>query len=248
MLPINTSIPCNKANYTVCNSRNIRYIVIHYTGNSKDTAIANVKYYAGAGARQASAHYFVDDTSIYQSVQDKDRAWHCGTNKSYYHAECRNTNSIGIEMCCTAGNYRVSEQTKQNAAELCAYLCKKYGVTIDRVVRHYDVTHKLCPAQMAGDVNEEWIQFKGQIQALIDGIPNSEEDEDMTQEKFNEMMNNYLIEISKEPASFEQDALVWAQSNGLLFGDDKGNLMPKKFTTRGELAIVLKRFMEKFKN
>lgn len=70
----------------------------------------------------------------------------------------------------------------------------------------------------------------------------------MTQEKFNEMMNNYLIEVSKEPASFEQDALVWAQSNGLLMGDEKGNLMPKKFMTRGEFAVVLKRFLERFKN
>lgn len=77
-------------------------------------------------------------------------------------------------------------------------------------------------------------------------IKSEEEDEDMTQEKFNEMMNNYIAESAKQPATFEQDALIWAQSNGLLLGDEKGNLMAKKFMTRGELVVVLKRLVEKF--
>lgn len=242
MISINTSIPCNKGNYTVNNSRNIRYIVIHYTGNSKDTAIANAKYFSNNSNCQASAHYFVDDNEIYQSVKDKDRAWHCGTKKSYYHAECRNNNAIGIEMCCTAGNYRVSEKTKQNTAQLCAMLCKKYNITIDRVVRHYDITHKNCPAQMSGDNNTEWVQFKNLIQSLI------EEEEDMTQETFNKMMDKYITELAQKPASFDQNALVWAQKNGLIMGDETGNLMAKKFMTRGEFAVVLQRFFEKFGN
>ena len=72
-----------------------------------------------------------------------------------------------------------------------------------------------------------------------------EEDEDMTQEKFNEMMNNYIATLAEKPATFEQDALIWAQSNGLLIGDEKGNLMAKKFVTRGEFVVVLKRLVER---
>ena len=66
----------------------------------------------------------------------------------------------------------------------------------------------------------------------------------MTQEKFNEMMNNYLASLQSKPATFEQDALVWAQQNGLMVGNEKGELMPKRFLTRGEFAVVLKRYDE----
>ena len=66
----------------------------------------------------------------------------------------------------------------------------------------------------------------------------------MTQEKFNEMMNNYLDSLQSKPATFEQDALVWAQQNGLMVGNEKGELMPKRFITRGEMAVVLKRYDE----
>ena len=124
--------PCNTSNYNNVTSRTIDYIVFHYTGNAKDTAIANANYFMGAN-RNASAHYFVDDISIYQSVDANDKAWHCGTKNTYYHNYCRNSNSIGIEMCCTAGNYRVSDKTLENAAQLGAALCKYLGIMMLRI-------------------------------------------------------------------------------------------------------------------
>lgn len=114
--PTAASIKCNNDNLNNNTSRSVAYVVMHYTGNSKDTAKANANYFGGAG-RNASAHFFVDDAEIYQSVELRDTAWHCGA-KSYKHGSCRNANSIGIEMCCTAGNYRISGRTKENAAYL----------------------------------------------------------------------------------------------------------------------------------
>lgn len=67
----------------------------------------------------------------------------------------------------------------------------------------------------------------------------------MTQEKFNEFMNEYLKQLSEQPITWEQDAMLWMQQNGLMVGNESGNLMPKKFTTRGELSTVLKRLYEK---
>lgn len=146
---INSSIKCNNDNLNNNTSRSVSYVVMHYTGNSKDTAKANANYFSGAG-RNASAHFFVDDAEIYQSVELRDTAWHCGA-KSYKHGSCRNANSVGIEMCCTAGNYRISDRTKENAAYLCAFLCKMLGIGASGVdsyvLRHYDVTGKNCPAQ-----------------------------------------------------------------------------------------------------
>lgn len=162
---------CNSSNYTACNSRYISYVVMHYTGNSSDTAAGNANYFTG-GNRNASAHLFVDNSNIYQSVKLHDRAWHCGTKGTYYHSNCRNNNSIGIEMCCS-GNYKVSDKTKENAAQLCAYLCRMIGIKGSdveaHVVRHWDVTHKQCPAQMAGSGNSEWAAFKARVKAILGG-------------------------------------------------------------------------------
>lgn len=167
-ITINRSKPCNSTNYSNYDSRNIEYIVMHYTGNTKDNAANNANYFMGA-KRQASAHYFVDDDSIWQSVDVNDQAWHCGTYGTYYHAYCRNMNSIGIEMCCTAGNYKIGAKALENAAQLAASLCKYLGITdVDKyVVRHYDVTHKKCPAQMAGNNNAEWTAFKTRVKEII---------------------------------------------------------------------------------
>lgn len=87
----------HSSNYTAMTGRNIKYIVIHYTANDGDTAQGNCRYFNAAN-RKASAHYFVDEQEVWRSVKDKDGAWHCG-GKTYYHDHCRNSNSIGIEIC-----------------------------------------------------------------------------------------------------------------------------------------------------
>ena len=173
-IKINSGIQCNAGNLNNNASRNVAYVVMHYTGNTKDTAKANATYFSGAG-RNASAHLFVDDSEIYQSVELRDTAWHCGA-KSYKHNACRNANSIGIEMCCTAGNYKISEKTKKNAAYLCAFICKMLGISaggVDTyVLRHYDVTGKSCPAQMVSNPSE-WTAFKSMVKEILGGNANT---------------------------------------------------------------------------
>lgn len=165
MLPINQYITVR--NRTVSSRSSIQYLVIHYVG-AVSTAYNNAKYFYST-YRGASAHYFVDDSSIWQVVLDKDIAWHVGAN-SYRHAYCRNSNSLGIEMCCFNNNgvLDVSATTVDNTLELAAKICKTYGITIDRVLRHYDVTGKNCPAPMVQD-NARWEDFKNRLNALING-------------------------------------------------------------------------------
>lgn len=159
----------SKYNFKPGSVNRIQYIVIHYCG-SVGTAKGNAEYFAG-GDRGASAHYFVGhDGDIWQSVEDANIAWHCGA-KEYFHKNCRNINAIGIEMC-TSGNSKVSEKTKKHAAYLCAYICRKLRITggqVDTcVLRHYDVTHKRCPAQMV-DSPDEWKAFKKQVKDILNG-------------------------------------------------------------------------------
>lgn len=166
-IEIKKNLPCNTSNYQAVKSREVSYVVMHYTGNVKDTAKGNAAYFQGKD-RSASAHFFVDETSIYQSVKLHDVAWHCGAHK-YEHPSCRNLNAVGIEMC-TSGNSKISKKTQKHAAALCAYICQELGITSGQVdtyvLRHYDVTHKRCPAQMV-DSPKEWEAFKNQVRNML---------------------------------------------------------------------------------
>lgn len=154
---------CNAANYKRGRSGPVKYLVIHYTSNDGDTAEANVNYFARERVG-ASAHYFVDENSVWTSVPEEDTAWHCGTSGTYYHKECRNANSIGIELCTRigAGGSYFKDQTVENAAELAKQLMQQYDIPAERVVRHYDVTHKNCPEPFVKHP-EQWEAFKAKL-------------------------------------------------------------------------------------
>ena len=148
-------------NRTVSNGRSIKYIVIHFVG-AVSSAKANSNYFKST-YRGASAHYFVDENSIYQVVEDKDVAWHCGAS-SYKHKSCRNSNSIGIEMCCfnNSGKVDVSENVINRTIELTKELMRKYSVPAMNVIRHYDVTGKNCPAPFVSN-SARWTNFKNRL-------------------------------------------------------------------------------------
>ena len=162
-ISIKSTYKAHASNYTNYKERNIRKIIIHYTGNKKDTAKANAKYFANNRSLGASAHFFVDETSIFQSVEIRDVAHHAGN----WLVNCE---SIGIEMC-TSGDYKVSAKTKTNTAYLVADLCKRYGISADEVdkcvLRHYDITGKNCPAQMATKNNGEWAALKKLVKDIL---------------------------------------------------------------------------------
>ncbi len=142
----------------------IKYIVIHYTANNGDTAWGNTNYFKSVN-RNASAHYFVDENEVWQCVEDKDIAWHCGTTGKYYHSCCRNANSLGVELCSekdSKGKSYFTKATVKLAAELVRWLMAKYDVSIENVIRHYDVTHKNCPAPFVENVMA-WGNFKDML-------------------------------------------------------------------------------------
>ena len=165
-MEINKNYPCHSSNYRQNRRKGIKYIVIHYVG-ATGSAEANAKYYSDTANIGASAHYFVGHASengeIYQSVPEECCAWHCGTDGTYYH-DCRNDSSIGIEMCCHLknNNWYFDEVTVENTVKLAKMIMAKYGIPAENVIRHYDVTHKRCPAPF---VNDEalWTDFKLKI-------------------------------------------------------------------------------------
>lgn len=141
------------------NGASVKYIVIHDTGVTGQTAKNNADYFAG-GNKNASAHYFTDTTSIWQSVEDAKASWHCGDGGGKYGIT--NSNSIGIEMCPTASG--IPEATQNITIELIKSLQSKYGISNANVVRHYDASRKNCPQYLNLDKNwTAWNAFKAKL-------------------------------------------------------------------------------------
>jgi N-acetylmuramoyl-L-alanine amidase CwlA len=224
------SIPfkqCNERNYRKGREFAINWICLHFTSGNGDTAQNNADYFAREGGLNASAHYFVDTERIVQSVKDGDTAWHCGRERggSYYN-DCRNANSIGIEMCSVIRNgvYVIPEETMKRAAKLTRELMAKYHVPASRVCRHYDVTHKDCPEPWVRNP-KQWENFKKML--------TEKEVEDMTEQQTRNIVKQEIskAESAKKVYNSVAECPAWAKdtvqklvNNGFLQGDDQGKL------------------------
>ena len=205
------------------NASQIRYLVYHYTGNDGDRAANNAKYFQN-NIVKASAHYFVDDTTVWRSVPDLKVAWSVGGSK-YANADktgggtiygvITNTNSLSIEMCDTIRNgvYQASEATLANAAALGRALMEKYGIPIENVYRHFDVTGKHCPSYLVSA--QKWAEFKKRLEVKI---------------------------MDNTPSGAHKDGVEWAVANGILTGNSEGDLMLSQPVTRQQMCTMLYRF------
>lgn len=157
-----------KVNYTDASRKKPEFPVIHYVG-ATGGAEANCKFFHDT-YRGASAHYFVGhDGEIWQCVKDEDIAWHCGA-KSYKHTKCRNSNSIGIELCVKKdknGKWYYTKKTLASAVILTAYIMHLYGMKIENLLRHYDVTGKICGEPHVRNNGKTWKTFVKEVEAEL---------------------------------------------------------------------------------
>ena len=73
-----------------------------------------------------------------------------------------NRKSIGIETCHPDWEGKFNENTYNSLVELCVDICRRYNLTIDSIIRHYDVTGKECPRYYVRN-EQEWIKFKNDV-------------------------------------------------------------------------------------
>lgn len=217
---------------------NVKYIVMHYTGNSADNARSNAVYfYNNQSSVQGSAHFFVDSSNvIFRSVPENKSAWHCGDGNSRFGIS--NFNSLGIEMT-TYSNYAVSSATENVAAQLAADLLKKYGLGIDSLKRHYDASRKDCPrgwnnasayaSQMGGEAR--WNAFKNKVSAYMGGSGGN-----VTIDVVYRVYNT----SNKQVAAYrnKNSALNQAKSIGGYVKDSNGNMVADYRATSQEIYRV----------
>lgn len=201
--------------------------------------------------------------STVQTMPWDYKPWGCGSGSK---GSCNN-GWIQFEICEDSLNdAEYFQKVYEEACQLTAYLCSMYGIDpngtvlyngiqVPTILCHAD-SNKLGLGSNHGDINHWFPKFgksmetaRADVAAIMAGnneiIFNDEDDEDMTQDKFNEMMQNYLNNLADKPADWDASAMNWAVSNGLLEGDEHGRLMPKKFMTRGEFMTVLQRYDNK---
>lgn len=147
--------------------KDIQYIVIHWVGNANTSATANRNYFnnlAKTHSTSASSHYIIGlNGEIIRCIPDDEVAFHSGSYSM-------NRKSIGIEDCHPDWNGKFTDDTYNALVELCADLCKKYGISINNVIRHYDVTGKSCPKYYV-EHQDEWNKLKQDIYNKINGTP-----------------------------------------------------------------------------
>lgn len=143
------------------NTQKIKGIVIHYTANPGSTAVQNRNYFEGlkdSHQTKASSHFVVGiKGEIVQCVPTWEEA---------YASNTRNKDTISIETCHKNSDGKYTRQTYKSMVQLTAWLCKKFDLTEKDVIRHYDITGKICPKYFVED-EKAWEKFKKDVRDML---------------------------------------------------------------------------------
>ncbi len=142
----------------------INGIVIHYTANPGTSAIANRNYFENlkdTNEAKASAHFVVGlEGEIVQCIPTAEIA---------YASNTRNTDTVAIECCYENEDGSFNQAAYDATVDLAAWLCAREGLSANNVMRHYDITGKMCPLYYV-EHPEAWTQFQEDVAARIDEI------------------------------------------------------------------------------
>lgn len=142
----------------------VKGIVVHYVANPCTTAKENRNYFeqlknqTGEDTTSVSSHFVIGlEGEIVQCVPMYEVA---------YASNNRNSDTISIECCHPDESGKFYDSTYQSLVGLCAYLCSEFDLNPEDVIRHYDVTGKICPKYFV-DHPEEWETFHEDVKKAI---------------------------------------------------------------------------------
>ena len=150
--------------------KEVKKIAVHYVGNPNTSALANRNYFENCkeGGRYVSSHYIVGlKGEVIQCIPLDE--WSYCTNQA-------NGYSISIECCHPKSDGIFNDSTYVSLCELCAMLLKKFNLTTNDLIRHYDITQKTCPLhwtptkyQSEAVATARWNRFKQDVQTVMNG-------------------------------------------------------------------------------
>lgn len=136
----------------------IKNIVIHYVGNPNTTAQNNRDYF-DKEETEVSSHFVVGlNGEIIQCVPLYEKS--SASNN-------RNSDSISIEVCHPDDSGKYGQATYNSLIKLTAWLCSELDLDEDDIIRHYDITGKLCPKYYVENP-EEWESLKRDVSLALE--------------------------------------------------------------------------------
>ena len=134
-------------------------IVIHYVGNPGTTAQQNHDYY-DQPETTVSSHFVIGlEGEVIQCIPLTEIA---------YASNIRNEDTVAIEVCHPDETGAFSPAAYQQVVELTAWLCRTFDLDPDTdVIRHYDVTEKLCPLYYV-EHPDAWDAFRADVAAEME--------------------------------------------------------------------------------
>lgn len=233
-------------------------VMVHSTGVAQPDPEVFIRRWNKSGVEKC-VHAFVGRERVIQTLPWTMRGWHAGTGTTGRSA---NNTHISFECCEPAGHtYRGGEMVDydekanrpyfndlyQNAVRLTALLCRQFGLDPAQpgvVICHAEGCD-LGIASNHGDVLQWWPrhgvtmdQFRRDVARAMED--NSEEEDDMTQERFNQLMDGYLAGRAQlPPGDWSAPAREWAEGQGVVSGDGDGSFRYRSFTTREETVQML---------
>lgn len=230
----------------------IKGLMLHSTG----AANKNVKRYASDGGWnrpdvEKCVHGFIgldedwNGVGFVQTLPWSMKGWHAGKgNKG-----SANSGYIGIEVCedqLKDENYLM--ECVEVAATIFAYLCKKFNLDPKRdgVIISHSEGYRRGIASNHGDIDHWFKKFGYSMDKFREKVYNiyvGKDEPTMTQEKFNEMCENWLnSRASREPSP-------WADAIGLLDWITKTEVTTstkgmQKLLTKEEVLAIVKKALE----
>ncbi len=137
-------------------------LVIHYTANPGTSAKDNRDYFEGlknSHVTKASSHFIIGlDGEIVQCIP---------CNEWAYASNERNEDTISIECCIPDESGEFTRQTYDSLVELVSWLCFRYSLTEEDLLRHYDITGKNCPKYYV-EHEDAWNTFREDVKIYME--------------------------------------------------------------------------------
>ena len=209
-------------------------------------------------SRQASSNYGVGvDGRIGMYVEEKDRSW-CTSSSS------NDNRAITIEVASdTTHPYAVNAAAYEGLIKLLVDICQRNPgikrlkwqgdksligqVDKQNMTVHRWFANKACPGDYLYNRHGE---IAAEVNRRLDELNRTEDDEDMTVERFEELWQEMRKGLQDNDAgAYSAEARAWATSSGLIQGNGttingEPNCMWADVLTREQMVTVLYRFAQ----
>lgn len=141
----------------------VKAVVVHYTANPGTDALQNRNYFESLKDTEetyASSQFVIgQDGSIVQCVPTAEIA---------YASNDRNHDTVSIECCYNNEDGSFEDATYDSLVYLLAWLSGRFDLDPETdIIRHYDVTGKLCPLYYVEN-EDAWDKLKDDVADYIE--------------------------------------------------------------------------------